>query len=44
MNFVYADGHAKWARSANNPNPKPDRPYEWGYYPVLMADQTCTPP
>jgi prepilin-type N-terminal cleavage/methylation domain-containing protein/prepilin-type processing-associated H-X9-DG protein len=44
MNFVYADGHSKWARAADNPNPKPDRPYEWGYYPVLMSDETCTPP
>jgi len=36
MNFVYADGHSKWARATDTPGNRPD--YEKGYYPVLMSD------
>lgn len=46
-NFVYADGHAKWARSSDVPkgvitsNPNVT---SFGFYPVWYNDQVCTPP
>lgn len=46
MNFVYADGHAKWSRASNLPAGT-RIPVAWygkiGYYPVLQTDNTCTP-
>ncbi len=45
--FVYADGHAKWARAstvgANVKTTSPDVT-TFGYYPVWYSDQVCTPP
>ncbi len=46
-NFVFADGHAKWARASTvGPNVKTSNPNvtSFGYYPVKYSDQVCVPP
>jgi len=42
MNFIYADGHSKWARATDAPDSASRPDYEKGYYPVLMSDGRFT--